>query len=147
VKNMDIRRFLPQREPMLMVDDLHQTGADSATTSFLVRAGNVFLDEDSRLAEVAVIEHQAQSASAFAGKQAVDAGATTPPVGLIAEIRHFHCVRRPSVGDTLMTTVNWGAELAGMSRVKVSTAVNGEAIATGELKVYINSNDGEQKNA
>lgn len=143
----DILILLPQREPMLMVDDLHQTGTNTATTSFLVRAGNIFLDEEGRLAEVAVIEHQAQSASAFAGKQAVDTGATAPPVGLIGEVRHFHCNRRPSVGDTLKTTVAWGAEVAGMSRVKVSTAVDGETIATGDLKVYIRKNDGTQGNA
>lgn len=142
--NDDIRRFLPQREPMLMLDDLKQTGANSAATTFLVRADNIFIDEEGRLAEVAVIEHQAQSASAFAGKQAVDAGASNPPVGLIAEVRHFHCIRRPSVGEMLQTTVEWGAELAGMSRVKVATSINGEEIATSDLKVYIHKKDGEQ---
>ncbi len=133
---MDIRKLIPQREPMLMADDYEPTGDATAVTTFRVRADNVFV-EDALLAEAAVIEHQAQSASAMAGKRAIDNGASTAPKGYIGEVRHFQCRERPRVGDTLRTEVVWGATVGQFAFVKATTSVGGRTVANGELKVYI----------
>ena len=97
----EITKLIPQREPIRMVDKLMDVDGDVAQTVLTVRPDNYFIDEDGLLAEPGLIEHIAQSASAFAGHKALEAGATTPPVGYIGEVKKFHCYRRPYVGDEL----------------------------------------------
>ena len=63
---VEITRLIPQREPILMVDRLERVEGDSAGTLFLIRDDNFFL-EGKRLAEVGIVEHIAQSASALFG--------------------------------------------------------------------------------
>lgn len=82
MKKVSITRLLPQREPILMVDELVHAEEDQAETSFEIRADNYFIEKD-RLAEVGLIEHIAQSASAFAGYKAMETGAIEPPVVIV----------------------------------------------------------------
>ena len=72
----DIQKLIPQRNPIIQVDELTRVEGDSAETRLLVKADNYFIDEDQLFAEPGLIEHIAQSASAFAGYQALQQGAT-----------------------------------------------------------------------
>ena len=93
--NEDIKNLIPQRDPIMMVDKLIDVDGDVAVTSLTVRDDNYFIDENGLLAEPGLIEHIAQSASAFAGYRAMASGAVIPPVGYIGEVKRFHCYRRP----------------------------------------------------
>ena len=79
--NYDIKSLIPQREPILLVDALVGVEGDMARTQLTVRRDNSFVGDDGLLAEPGLIEHIAQSASAFAGYKAMEAGASEPPVG------------------------------------------------------------------
>ena len=80
----------------MMVDELLCVNGDEAQCRLAVREDNFFLEEDGLIAEVGIIEHIAQSASAFAGYRAVEEeGATEPPVGYIGEVKNFHLTQRP----------------------------------------------------
>lgn len=78
--SFEITRLIPQREPILMVDRLERVEGDSAGTLFCIREDNFFLEADGRLAEIGVIEHIAQSASALFGYKAALAGVSEPEV-------------------------------------------------------------------
>lgn len=136
MKKVSITRLLPQREPILMVDELVHTEEDQAETSFEIRADNYFIEKD-RLAEVGLIEHIAQSASAFAGYKAMETGAIEPPVGLIGEIKRFHCYRCPQVGEVLHTTVRMGAEVAGITLLTGEVRIQEEIIADTQMKIFV----------
>lgn len=136
-KDVDIRELVPQRAPILMVDALLHAGDDAAETSFVVRAGNFFLDGDGCLAETGVLEHMAQSASALAGWRERCAGASTPPVGFIGEVKKFRCYRRPPVGEELHTTVALRTDFDGILVVAVATRVGDIPVADTQLKVSI----------
>ena len=136
MKKVSITRLLPQREPILMVDELVHAEEDQAETSFEIRADNYFIEKD-RLAEVGLIEHIAQSASALAGYKAITAGATEPPVGLIGEVKRFHCYRCPRVGETLRTTIRMGAEVAGVTLLSGETRVQEEVVADTQMKIFV----------
>ena len=84
--NYDIKSLIPQREPILLVDALVGVEGDMARTQLTVRRDNSFVGDDGLLAEPGLIEHIAQSASAFAGYKAMEAGASEPPVGYIGEV-------------------------------------------------------------
>lgn len=133
----DIRALIPQREPILMVDRLTDADGDRATTCLTVRADNYFVGADGLMEEAGLVEHIAQSASAFAGLRAAGQGATAPPVGYIGEVKKFCCLRRPRVGETLLTTIEMGAEAGGVTLLAGETRAGGETIAATQLKIFV----------
>ena len=52
-----IEELIPQRSPIMMVDELLQVDGDEWTCRLLVREDNFFLEEDDQMAEPGVIEH------------------------------------------------------------------------------------------
>ncbi|MCD8177058.1 MAG: beta-hydroxyacyl-ACP dehydratase [Tannerellaceae bacterium] len=136
----DITKLIPQRDPILMIDKLIEVDDDAALTCFSVRAGNYFIDEDRWLSETGLIEHIAQSASAWAGYKAIDAGAGTPPVGYIGEVKNFRCYRCPEIGDELLTSITIGSKIAGITLITGETRVSGEIIAGTQMKIFISPN-------
>lgn len=133
----DILTLIPQRAPILMVDELLEVDPDGGTAALTVRPGNYFLSEDGRMEETGLLEHIAQSASAVAGHHALASGATAPPVGYIGEIKKFHCHRLPRTGDELRTTVWLGPEAEGVTLLAAETRVNGEIVADTQMKIYL----------
>lgn len=133
----EIKKLIPQRDPIMMVDELVKVNGDEAVTRFTIREDNYFIDEDGGLAEAGVIEHIAQSASAFAGHKALSAGATTPPIGYIGEVKKFHCYRRPRIGDELQTTITTGSEVAGVTVITGEVRISDEVIAETQMKIFI----------
>ena len=136
----EITKLIPQREPIRMVDRLTSVDGDVALTTLTVRQDNYFIDEEGLFAEPGLIEHIAQSASAFAGYRAMEAGATTPPIGYIGEVKKFHCYRRPCVGDELSTKIIMGAEVDGVTIVSGETSVGNEIVADTQMKIFIRKN-------
>lgn len=133
----DILTLIPQRDPILMVDELLEAAPDGETATLTVRPGNYFLGEDGRMEETGLLEHIAQSASAVAGHHALAAGATAPPVGYIGEIKKFHCHRLPQTGEELRTTVRLGPEAEGVTLLAAETRADGELVADTQMKIYI----------
>ncbi len=133
----DIKSLIPQREPVLLVDALDGADGDTARTRLTVRRDNDFVGDDGTLAEPGLVEHIAQSASAFAGYKALEAGATEPPVGYIGEVKKFRCLRCPRVGEELQTTVTFGPEVGGVTALAGETCVGEETVAVTQMKIYV----------
>ena len=135
---MGIEQLIPQRDPIVMVDALVEAdGSERAVCRLLVTPGNYFVDENGLLAEAGLVEHIAQSASAFAGYLSRQAGAEEPPVGYIGEVKKFHCYRRPAVGEQLTTLITRGVEVGGVSIVSGEVRVGDELVADTQLKIYM----------
>nr|WP_129733621.1 beta-hydroxyacyl-ACP dehydratase [Parabacteroides goldsteinii] len=139
--NEDIKKLIPQRDPIIMVDKLLNVDGNVAVTALTLRDGNFFMDEDGRLAEPGLIEHIAQSALAFAGYRSMVLGTIAPPVGYIGEVKKFHCYRRPHIGDELRTTITVGTEMAGVSIITGETHLQEKIIADTQMKIFIRQND------
>ena len=121
----------------MMVDRLVHAEDERCTTSLTIAPDNFFLDADGLVAEAGLVEHIAQSASAFAGYRAKEAGAEKPPVGYIGEVKRFHCYRRPAVGETLTTTITMGPTVGEVTIIRGETTSNGEKIAETQMKIAI----------
>lgn len=141
MKREDIKKLLPQRAPILMVDELQDVNGEEAHTSFTVRPDNLFLDEEGRLEAGGLIEHIAQSASAFAGYRARLAGAVEPPVGYIGEVKNFRCHHRPQTGDELRTTIRLEAEAGGVILLSGETRTGEKTVAETQMKIFIQPTD------
>ena len=123
-KGEDIKQLIPQRFPFMMVEEFengkhhdkgHEEDENSATTRLTVGTANYFLLPNGEMAETGIIEHLAQSCSALAGYKACQSGATTPPVGMIAEVKHFTCHRRPKVEELIESSVSFGFSFGSMT--------------------------------
>lgn len=133
----NIKSLIPQREPIMMVDSLDRVDGDTCVTSLAVRADNYFLESDGLVAEPGLVEHIAQSASAFAGHRYLEKGATEPPVGYIGEIKRFHCYRRPKVGDKLTTTITMGPTVGEVTVIQGVTLCDDKKVADTLMKIAI----------
>ena len=131
----------------MMVDELLEAHDDVARCCLTIREDNFFLEPDGAIAEPGVIEHIAQSASALAGYQALSSpqsggtegglGTTQPPVGIIGEVKHFECSRRPVNGDKIETCVSFGFSFAGATIIRATSCIAGEQIAETQMKIFI----------
>ncbi len=135
--DFEIEKLIPQRAPVVMVDELMEAEDDRAVTSLLIRKDNYFIAEDGCLSESGLIEHIAQSASAFAGYNAFMNGAENPPVGYIGEVKKFRCHCLPQIGERLRTTVTVIAENNGVTLVKGETCVDDRTVADTQMKIFI----------
>jgi predicted hotdog family 3-hydroxylacyl-ACP dehydratase len=129
-------KLMPQRDPIVMVDKILDAEGDVAHTGLLVTAANYFIEEDGRMAETGLIEHIAQSASAFKGHKALLAGEPLP-VGYIGEVKKFHCYSRPAVGDELTTTITLGAEVNGITLMQGETRCGDTVVADTQMKIFV----------
>ena len=129
----EISKYLPQREPILMVDkliDINDNGCEDALT---VSANSIFV-KDGALLDAALIEHTAQSGALFIGYQAVMNGEPVP-LGLIGTIHKFKIERLPLVGEEMRTTITMEAKVGDVSLIGITVRVADEVIATGKMKV------------
>ena len=132
-----IEELIPQRSPIIMVDELLEVVGDECKCRLTIREENYFLEKDKTIAEGGVIEHIAQSASAFAGYRAIMEGAVKPPIGYIGEVKNFHLKRRPKLGDVLDTTICMGATVGGVTIITATTLAGQETIAETQMKIFI----------
>ncbi len=133
----NIRQLIPQREPIMMVDELLSVEDGEAKTCLRVREDNFFMLADGTMSEEGLIEHIAQSASAFAGYKALKAGEENPPIGYIGEVKRFRCYFRPSCGDILSTTITMGVEVEGVTIISGVTLVGDKKAAETQMKIYV----------
>ena len=145
-KGVEILQLIPQRKPFVMVDTFETgeepttagslTGA-SCTTSLSVRLDNYFMLPSGEMSESGLIEHIAQSASALAGHVATQQGAVNPPVGMIAEVKHFVCQRRPLANEHITTTVTMGFSFGSMTLCHGKSCIGNDTICEVDLKIFV----------
>lgn len=120
------------------------TGA-SCATSLYVRIDNYFMLPNGELSESGMIEHIAQSASALAGYVAMEgdgsqeegAGRREPPIGMIAELKHFKCQRRARAGEQVKTLVTMGFSLGAMTLAHGISSIEGDIVCEIDLKIFM----------
>ena len=123
-----------------MVDQLLEVEGRTAVTTFEIRSGNYFADEEGFMTEPGLIENIAQSASALAGYLSREAGEKETPVGYIGEIKNFHCYRCPHIGEKVQTSITLGEEVGGITLVNGEVHASGELLATTRMKIFISQN-------
>lgn len=139
-RNEEVFRLIPQRDPIVMVDKIHEVEGDSARTGLTVKAECYFIEADGLMAEPGLIEHIAQSASALMGHKALLAGQPLP-VGYIGEVKKFHCHVRPAIGDELTTVVTLGAEVNGVTLMTGETHCGEVLVADTQMKLFVEGNN------
>ena len=130
-----IKELIPQRFPIMMVDTLYEADETDCMTGLTISADNMFCQEGLFI-EPGMIEHIAQSASAFAGVKAKMKNEPTP-VGYIGEVKKFKLVSTPKAGDVLTTSIHTVSEVQNVSLIKAETKVGDCVVASCQMKIFI----------
>ncbi|MBQ9584429.1 MAG: pseudouridylate synthase [Muribaculaceae bacterium] len=139
-EKIDTRELLPQQPPFVMVDKLMHFDETVTTTTFEVRADNIFVD-DGTLNACALAENIAQTCATRLGfvnkyilKRAIQ-------LGFIGSIRNMQVMRTPSVGEKLTTTITVREQIMGLTLVDATILVGEETIVTAEMKIALSDQE------
>ena len=135
IRGEGIKDLIPQRYPMIMLDTFYGATESEADTGLIVTSENLFCS-DGFFMEPGLIEHIAQSASAFAGYKAKVKNKPTP-IGYIGEVKKFRINFLPRTGDKLFTHIRIISEVLGVSLLAAETKVGGEIAALCQMKIFI----------
>lgn len=131
----EIKTFIPQREPMMMVDKLYSANETSVETGLTIAANNIFVD-GKLFSESGMIEHIAQSAACFAGYN--DWINKRPIVlGYIAEIKKFALEMPAHVGDELKSSLTVVSNAMNITLMNAETTINGQLAASCKIKIFM----------
>ena len=127
------QKYIPQRPPIVMIDNILENHPDRFVTDFVIRADNVFV-ENNLFREAGMMENIAQTCAARIGFCSAD---ESVPIGVIGGITDFMLRRNPQVGETLTTSIGVVADMGAALVVAAEVFVNEELVATCSMKVFI----------
>lgn len=131
----NILDLIPQRAPIVMVDEFLGIDNNVSKTRFTVKEENIFVDNN-QLSECGLIEHIAQSAAARVGfifknnQQPI-------PIGYIGSVNNFELIKMPQVGDNISTTIEIIQEVFNITLIKASCCIGDEEIASCKMKIFL----------
>lgn len=132
----EIKTFIPQREPFLMVDKIFSADEKSVETGLTISGDNILTDNGGEFSESGVIEHIAQSAACFAGYN--DWLNKRPVVlGYIAEIKKFSLDVPVKAGDELKSTLSVVSTALNITLMNAQTFLDGKEIARCKIKIFM----------
>ena len=130
-----VENLIPQKMPFVMIDKLISFSEKTIQAGLKVVENNIFFHSNV-FQEAGLIEHMAQSVALHTGydfylkeKEA--------PVGYIGSIGSIEIERLPLLNENLETSVEIIQEFAGITMVKIEVTINGEKIASGQMKTVL----------
>lgn len=133
VRGADICKYIPQRSPIVMLDSFYGIVENSSRSALTILEDNIFV-EDGHIIDSGIIEHIAQSGAMQIGYMSISQGLPVP-LGFIGSVNKLSINRLPLVGETMMTTIVFEAQVGDITLIGATVRVGDEVIATGKMKV------------
>lgn len=134
-----ITAYIPQRPPMVMIDELILANDSSCTTSLTILSENIFVNGD-HFSEPGMIENIAQTAAAMVGYQCY-VNRTPVPVGFIAAVKNWRLSKIPNINTTIETTIQVINSVMDVSIVEGNIKQDGEPLCSCEMRIMIQKNN------
>lgn len=138
VLSLDLRQFVPHREPMILIDRITLLKEDYLESEVTIREDSMFLRDGAVPAWVGV-EYMAQTCAAFQGLEAHQRG-EPPRAGFLLASRHYHSkVSGFELGSKLRVRVTQvHREAGGLSVVEgeITELESGTQLVHATLTVY-----------
>ena len=134
VPRHDIIKFIPQREPIVMVHTLVDASEEQASTSFTIEPGNIFLS-NGYLAEPGLIENIAQTAAVQAGYHYTQLNMPVP-IGYIAAVKNLKISQLPKENSTINTKVRVTNKVLDVTVVEGVIEQDGNRICSCEMRIF-----------
>lgn len=113
--SVDIRNYLPHREPMLMVDLILTIDALSVETVFLIKEDNIFVDKNTFI-EAGLIENVAQTCSSIVAQKyfaKTDEEENVSVIGFISTLKNLKIYQLPEVNNSIITRATLVSKFVG----------------------------------
>ncbi len=141
---VEIKKFLPHRDPFLMVDNILVLSEDFVSTSFKIKPSCILL-ENGFLNEVGLIENAAQTCSSIVGKSFFEEddvnGDRVKLIGFISAIKKVSVLYTPKVDDVIFTKASlksrFDAQDYSISTLNCFIYLKEELIASCEMNLFI----------
>ena len=131
----DILAYIPQREPIVMVDKFYGIEDNVSTSGLTVLSDNIFC-EGGEFQECGIIEHIAQSAALRIGyiykSQDKDV-----PIGFIGSVNKFNLHLTPKVGDDIKTEIIILQEVFNITLISAVVRGGDEIVADCQMKIFL----------
>lgn len=135
----NILDLIPQRAPIVMVDEFLGIDNNVSRTRFTVYNDNIFVN-NGEFSECGVIEHIAQSAAARMGY--IFKSKNLPiPIGYIGSINNFVIYQNPKVGEAINTTIEIIQEVFNITLIQAYCHIDGKEIASCRMKIFLENNE------
>lgn len=138
LKSIDIHTVLPQQEPFVMVGRLVHVEMMSSTTETIVKEDNLFVD-DGFFTPCGIMENIAQTCASRIGFYNKYILRKKVQIGYIGAIRDYQILGKAKVGSLITTTVDVLEEVFGMTLASATVRCDGKIIATGQVKLAVNT--------
>ncbi|MDR1783332.1 MAG: hydroxymyristoyl-ACP dehydratase [Dysgonamonadaceae bacterium] len=135
ISGEEIKDYIPQREPIIMVDSFYGVDGSKSYSGLTVNQDNIFV-ENGCLNESGIIEHIAQSCALRVGYVCKTSGQPIP-IGYIGALKNLKIHNLPKTGQALETTVTILQEVFDISLAGVEVKCEGTTIAEGEMKIFL----------
>ena len=131
----NIETLIPQRPPFVMIDKLLSFSETATTTSFSIKADNIFV-EHGLFKEPGLVENIAQTAAARAGY--VSQTENKPVlVGYIGAVNNLQIFTLPKTGDELITEITIENQIFDVTLISGKITCNGQPVAQCKMKIFI----------
>jgi len=131
-----IKKYIPQREPMIMVGNLLSYEDTMAKSSFIIHEDNIFI-KDGYFSEAGLLENMAQTAALGKGYE-FSLIHKPVPLGFIGGVRNFIVKEIPKVNDELQTVITVKYQMMNVTMADAQVFVDDVLQASCELKIFIN---------
>ncbi|MGD0583268.1 MAG: hydroxymyristoyl-ACP dehydratase [Bacteroidales bacterium] len=132
--NYNILDLIPQRPPMVMIDELVCADERSAKGRFFIRESGVFC-EKGFLQEGGMVEFIAQTAAAYEGFQHLTQNEKIG-TGFIGAVRNLSVYSLPAVNSEINSEIVVESELLGFTIINGKVIQNDAVLAECELRIY-----------
>jgi predicted hotdog family 3-hydroxylacyl-ACP dehydratase len=131
----DIVDLIPQRPPMVIIDQLISAGEKSAIGRLFIRESNVFC-ENGFLQEGGLLEFIAQTAAAYEGYRQKSLQEEVKP-GFIGAIKNLSVHFLPEINSEIKSEIIVDSELLGFTLITGKIFQNNTVVADCEMRILV----------
>ncbi len=130
-----ILQFIPQRQPMVMVEKLHKAEGGQTIGSLEISESNIFC-KDGFLQEPGLIENIAQTAAVGVGFEYRNEDKDVP-TGYIGAVQKLTIHSLPKIGKTILTEINVEHKVFNTTLINGKISCDDKLIAECSMKIYL----------
>ena len=135
---IDITKYLPHREPLLMVDFVTEISENEVKTIFDIREENILVQEGF-FTEAGLIENIAQTCACIFGQTFFDQNKheSVKLIGFITSLKKIKIHSLPEVGTQILSDALMISKFENICNMHCNTFVKGQLIAEADINLFI----------
>ena len=130
----DIIKYIPQRDPIVMVHELVEADDDHAVTNLMIESDNVFVSNE-YFKEPGLVENIAQTAAMHVGYQCALKNIPIP-IGYIAAVKDLKIFSLPRQNTRIATSVKITNKVLDVTVVEGKVEQDGNLLCSCEMRIF-----------